>query len=221
MTDVMSAGSVRDLFREEIASLGGKISDEVTDGNRLFARAILLGEAFVAPGDGVNAGVALRYRAEEVEIRPYVFRRVCRNGAIHAQSARGREIDLRGAGDPGALEVEIRHAIRAAASPEAFAEFSGAMRSSRARPFEFDFLLALVGHAAGRDPRFLLDFVERMSQERAQTMFAAGNALTSLARDTADPELRWRREVAGAAVFARLKAPVRVRERSGALLQPR
>jgi hypothetical protein len=208
MTDVVNAGSVRELFREEIASLGGVVSDEVTDGKRLFARAILRGEALVAPGDGVNAGVALRYGAEAVEVRPYVFRQVCRNGAIHAQSARGREIDLRGAEAPG---PEIREAIRAAASPEAFAELSGAMRASRTRPFDFDFLLVLVG-STGQNPRFLLDFAERMAREGAQTMFAAGNAVTSLARDTTDPELRWRREVMGAAVFARLKAPVRVRE---------
>ena len=138
----MNAEAMSELFREEIHALGGRVSDQVSDGRRLFARSLLPDSTDVVAGDRVKPGVALRSTEEEIEVRPYVFRTICRNGAIVAHSGRGCRIPAWG----DATE-EVRQAIRDAAAPAAFEEFVGTMRASRGRPVQ-DLALALLSAGA-------------------------------------------------------------------------
>jgi hypothetical protein len=196
---------VLDLFRQEVDELGGQVSDAFNDGLRLFARSTLPAEARVSPDDAVKAGVALRWMDKTIEVRPYVYRIICRNGAVLAHSDQGRSIPFASTED----EMEpIREAIHAAAAPETFHEFVRAMRESKRQPLDPELLLlALMRHRAATDESVVLDILERFRKEGAFDLFSMANAVTSLARDTREPVRRWDLESAGAAVFARILRP--------------
>ena len=66
----------------ELALFGGTISDRFDDGERLFLRALLPRSDEVLPQDVVKGGIAVRTIGREIEVCPYLFRQVCRNGAI-------------------------------------------------------------------------------------------------------------------------------------------
>ncbi|MHC4954663.1 MAG: hypothetical protein ACYTGZ_12325 [Planctomycetota bacterium] len=191
--------SIFELFREEVADLGGRVTEHVLGERRLFARSVLPMQVNVVARDSVNPGVALRCSNEEIEVRPFVFRKICSNGAIRAQSADGALLHS------GCDPLDIRLAIRAAASEESFVAFVGGMRSSIGRTPDFEHLLMGL---RGTDPELLLDLLEGLRHGRMPDLYQLANAITARARDTADPEVKWRREALGAAVFARLHARV-------------
>jgi hypothetical protein len=205
MPDVIEVGSILELFREEVADLDGVVLDEVDDGSAAYARALFPTEAEVVPGDAVRAGVAMRCIDDEVEVRPYVQRRVCRNGAVISHSTLGRVVELHDAFDVKTALLEVRHAIRGAAAYDAFAEFVDAMRTSRTLEPDLALLLMSFRRSGGIDEPSLLILMRRF-RDNGSSAYALGNAMTSLARDTIDPELRWRREAIGADVFVRCLA---------------
>lgn len=208
MTNLLEVELVRALFRAEIHGLGGDVPDEVSDGRRLFARAVLPEQADVASRDLVKPGVALRYSEDEVEVRPYVFRVVCRNGAIVAHSGAGQRVYLPASGDPDRKLRDVREAIHAAAGADAFTGFVASMRSARDLHPDLPLIVMSAMRRAELDEATLLDFMERYRREGTFDLFALGNAMTSLARDTTDPARRWRREALGAAIFARVLPPL-------------
>jgi hypothetical protein len=208
MTTLIDVGLVRALFSAEIRALGGDVSDEVSDGWRLYARGVLPPQTDVAPKDFVKPGIALRYTDDEVEVRPYVHRVICRNGAIIAHSGAGRCVDLPATGDPERKLHEVREAIHAAAQPRAFRDFVATMRSARGVRPDLPLIVMSAMRRADLDEASLLDFMERYRRGGALDLFSIGNAMTSLARDTTDPERRWRRETLGAAIFARVLPPL-------------
>src|SRR6266849_3041875 len=83
---------IQDLFGAEITALGGTVSDSYDDGEQLFLRSILPGVQEVRPRDKLQGGVALRLCGPAVLVHPYVFRQVCRNGAIMAQALQTRRV---------------------------------------------------------------------------------------------------------------------------------
>src|SRR5438270_1566246 len=84
---------IQQLFQEEISQLGGTVRDTFDDGRRLFARAVLTNFQPVGVEDDVQAGVALRADEEQVCVHPYVFRLICKNGAIWAHALETVRID--------------------------------------------------------------------------------------------------------------------------------
>ena len=88
------AGTSRlmNVFSEEIARHSGRVADTFDDGDRLFTRSVLPMVNEVKAKDRVQAGVALKATAELICVYPYVFREVCRNGAIMACSMGARQL---------------------------------------------------------------------------------------------------------------------------------
>jgi hypothetical protein len=84
---------IHDTFLDELASLGGTVTDAYDDGDRLFARAVLPADTEIRPGDRVNAGIAMRAAGPEILVHPYTLRRVCTNGAIITHSFHSRQIE--------------------------------------------------------------------------------------------------------------------------------
>src|SRR6266852_1393915 len=82
----LTTGQIKAVFKEEISAAGGTISDTFDDDTRLFARSILPHVREVRNNDQVQGGVALRATEEKIWVHPYLFRQVCRNGAIMAQA---------------------------------------------------------------------------------------------------------------------------------------
>jgi hypothetical protein len=109
-------------------------------------------------------------------------------------------LDLHDAEDAGAM---LRDAIRACCAEEAFTAAAEQMRS--AREIEADAalnLLPLLSHLPGGGRGLFAAVVERFFGGGDRSRFGLMNAVTSLARDTRDPELRWRLEELGGGVPA-------------------
>lgn len=205
---LLTTEQIRTVFAEEIQSLGGTVHEAFDDGARLFARSVLPDTREIQRRDKVQGGVAIRATEEEITVHPYTFRQVCSNGAIMAQAVQTRrmvESDFFGADQ---TEEALREAIRVCAAPEAFAESARQMRDSTTR--EVDMLLSIVRFAATHfPPRMLADLVNQVlpqfGKQQRGSRYDLMNAITATARDTRDPETRWRLEELGGAVAAEIE----------------
>jgi hypothetical protein len=204
-----------DVFTAEVTECGGRVINPYDDGRRLYARAVLPEVREVAPGDGVQGGVAMRAVVGEVRVHPYVFRQVCSNGAIHAEALQTRRIlqaDDWPSPEPDEEVIPLlREALRACCSREAFTRSATEMGAARAAAADPDFLqdiLLQLASIPGMPAGMIRDILSRMERERDRSRFGLMNAVTSAARDTRDPELRWGLEELGGGIPA-LRTPVR------------
>ena len=198
--DRITTAMVKALFAEEIAALDGKVSDTFDDGQRLFVRSILPGVEEVRAKDCVEGGVALRMSGGEAWVHPYVFRQVCSNGAIMAQAIETRHIadfDVRG---PEEVLPQLREAIQACASREAFTVAAQQMRSAQDAPV--DLAISFLPFLSRFPTSLVTHIMGRFFEDRDRSAFGLANAMTATARDMSDPELRWRLEELGGGVFA-------------------
>jgi hypothetical protein len=88
----LTTAQVLEVFTEEVTALAGSVADTFDDGLRLFTRSVIPLFDDVRTGDRVQGGVALKMTKEEAWLYPYVFRLVCRNGAIMAQTLESRSL---------------------------------------------------------------------------------------------------------------------------------
>jgi hypothetical protein len=202
MQQWLDTSEIRALFEEEIGAAGGTVSDRYDDGRRLFLRSVFSWKEEVGPRDKVQGGVALRGTEADVCVRPYVFRVVCRNGAIRAHALQGQL--LRFDDFPTAEEAAgaIRDVVRACCDRAVLADGAAEMRSARFS--EADMALDLAAHlshfAGVMRPQVVQMIFDRFAAEGDHSRFGLMNAVTATARDTADPELRWRLEELGGGV---------------------
>ncbi|MBI3862263.1 MAG: hypothetical protein HY290_10245 [Planctomycetia bacterium] len=197
------------VFAEEIASRSGSVFDVFDDGCRLFARSILPRVEEVRPHDRHQGGVALRGTESQVWVHPYVFRQVCRNGAIMAQAL--ETCHLTGIDEISCDEASesVREAIATCCSDKAFTTAVEQTRS--AATIQADLALSILSHLshfpADRLSDFLAMIFERFTNGRDNSRYGLMNAVTSVARDTRDPELRWRLEELGGGIPAAIAPP--------------
>lgn len=203
--DHLTTSHVHTLFADEVQAAGGTVTDAFDDGDCLFARSVLPALAEVQPGDRVQGGVALRAVRGAVWVHPYVFRQVCRNGAIAAHAVQTRHLaDLDSL--PGdEAEVAVREAVRACCAAEAFTTAAGEMRAATGANIDnIDTVLRILPsiarlHAAGHTS-VVQEILGRFFRDGDQSRFGLMNAVTSVARDTRDPEMRWRLEEFGGGI---------------------
>jgi hypothetical protein len=199
--DNLTTSEIGAIFAEEIAVAGGRVANAFDDGNRLFMRAILPPEREVKSNDRVQGGVAIRATREEIWIHPYVFRQVCQNGAIIAHAAESRHLESAdfSVDTEEAMVAALREAVQACCTQEALSTAASEMRS--AVRSEVDSALTLMPMLsrlrADFAPEVLNAIVDRFFGGRDNSRFGLLNAVTSVARDTSDPEVRWRLEVIG------------------------
>lgn len=208
--ELLTTADVRALFAEEIAAAGGTVSDTFDDGTRLFTRSILPRVREVRAADPVQGGVALRAGEQDVWVHPYVFRQVCRNGAIMAHAVQTRQVEGRELTTPEEAAGAVRAAVRACCAGEAFSVAAEQMRSAREVQADtaLNLLAFVVSHLpSGSGAPLLHTVLERFFQEPDRSRFALMNAVTSVARDTRDPEVRWRLEELGGGIAVG-RAPV-------------
>src|SRR5690349_928673 len=79
-------------FTEEILARGGKVTETFHQPGQLFIRSVLPEAEEIRARDKVQSGVALRATDTAAWVYPYTFRLVCKNGAIMAHAAEGRQI---------------------------------------------------------------------------------------------------------------------------------
>jgi hypothetical protein len=213
---VPETNQIREAFARQINDLGGRVTEAFDDGRRLFARSVLPGTFEVRPGDRLQGGVAVRVVAQEVTVHPYVFRQVCRNGAIVAQILETRRLERpeEPLALPGAAEevlTELAEQVRACAAGEVAAGAVEQIRSTQALDAErivnlLPLLSRLVPEAA---TTLFAQIMDQFTRERDRSAFGLMNAITATARDTHDPELRWRLEELGGGIPALRPTPQR------------
>ncbi len=140
--DLMSTAEIKALFTEEVTAAGGTVSDTFDDGVCLFTRSILPQVREVRTGDGLQGGVALRATEEDVRVHPYVFRLVCRNGAIIAHAMQTLHVECGEFATPEEAAEALRAAIQECAAEEAFA--TAVSEIQFARQTEADMALTMM-----------------------------------------------------------------------------
>jgi hypothetical protein len=208
-----STREIRDAIAEEIAMHGGVMSDAFDDGQRLFVRAVLVSDAEVQPGDTIRAGIAVRVTGREIAVHPYTYRQICTNGAIAAYALESRVVERAEQTDVFAPAYELaltwknlREAIRACASKDAFETVVGEIRSASAAQADvalrsLSSLSRLPGHIARSVFRRIM---QRFAAGGDTSAFGLMNAVTSVARDTQDVAARWDLEVLGGGIPAQV-----------------
>ncbi len=197
-----SIATVKEIFTEEIVASGGTVSDTYEDDSRLFIRSTLPWIGDVRPHDTIQGGVALKAVEHEVWVHPYLFRQVCRNGAIMAQAIQTEHLDgLNYFSDEDACE-KVRAAVQGCCVQDAFQVAAEQMRTAQEREADlFLNLLPMLSRFRPENPEQLATQIRaRFVGERDTSRFGLMNAVTSLARDTRDPELRWRLEELGGGI---------------------
>jgi hypothetical protein len=202
--DLLTIEELKAAFAEEIAAVGGTVTDTFEDRSRLFVRSVLPPLTEVRKADHVQGGVALRANESSVWVHPYVFRLVCSNGAIAAHAIQTRQLEFDQFAAPEEAVSAVRDAIRACSSSDAFTaaadeiRFAGRSQADAALTL-LPFLARLLSDTNSEVVHLIFD---RFFQEKDRSRFALMNAVTSVARDTPDPELRWRLEELGGGIAA-------------------
>jgi hypothetical protein len=202
----LTTGRILDIFTEEVENRHGRVTETFHDGRRLFVRSLLPHVADVRPNDNMQGGLALRAIEDELSLHPYLFRQVCRNGAIMAQTIESLDVECLGVYSPEVGTAMLREAIANCSEEHVFAKSIRGIQSMAMT--EIDQLLNLIPYLshfqqAGMG-HFLAEILQRYSGERDRTEFGFMNAITSVARDAHDPDDRWRLEELGGGVVARL-----------------
>jgi hypothetical protein len=206
-----ATADIKQVFVEELTSLGGTIADTYDDGSRLFLRGVLPKLLEVRSRDKIQGGVALRASERDIAVHPYTFREVCRNGAIMAEAIETRcleRVDFIASSETVAgVIAELRDVIQACSDYEVFAGATQQMRS--AADIQADIALQLMPMLSRLPEHMVADVAEsilgRFESSKDRSAFGLMNAVTSVARDTRDPKIRWRLEELGGGIPARLR----------------
>jgi hypothetical protein len=207
------------LFVDEVRAMGCVHPEVYDDGVRLFARAVYTQPVEVRRGDAVQGGVALRVTDDLVNVHPFVFRQVCTNGAIMPVSLHSRFVRRVQVGSPFEVLIAVRAALRTSGDPTLFVNAVRMMQwATRQPPDLISHLLPMLRGMQRRDAALHVEIVERYMRELDPSAFGLVNAVTSTARDTADPERRWSIEEMGGTMLAFLSS-VRTSGSSGATVR--
>jgi hypothetical protein len=198
----LTTADVLAVFAEAVAAHGGSVTDTFDDGRRLFARSVLAHVEEVRPGDGVQGGVAMKATDEGICLYPYLFRLVCRNGAIIAETLEARTIEDLPAQEPDAALRFIREGVEACCAREVFLGNIRKVRTVCATEVDLALtMLPLLSRLSARvNDGLLSQIMERFFHEGDRSPFGLANAVTAVARDTRDPELRWDLEELGGGI---------------------
>ena len=195
--------SISDIFQQEIAERSGEVLNVVQEKTRLFARSVVPDIADVLPKDHLQGGVALRATESEVWVSPYVFRFVCSNGAIMAHALQTRQLSDMDWQDPWSAANSLREVIQACCQPEAFASAVQEFRlATKMIVVPGPHLLTWLAQSGLADNGLYQAIMDQFFREPDETRFDLTNAVTAVARETRDPDVRWRLEELGGAIAA-------------------
>jgi hypothetical protein len=206
LSQKLTTDQVLEVFTDEIASRGGKVTDTFNDGRRLFCRSVLPIEGTVRPGDRLHGGIALKATDEQICVYPYTFRLVCRNGAIRSKSVGSLSIEGLEHLATYFIMQSIRDGIDACSAPEIFHDTMNKIRTVANHELEMalDLMTFFSTHSGALGAGVFAQILERFFDEKDKTQFALANAITSTARDTKDPQARWNLEELGGGLLIAL-----------------
>jgi hypothetical protein len=202
----LTIGRILEVFTEEVEKRQGRVTDKFQDERRLFVRSLLPHVADARPRDRMQGGLALRATDDELWLHPYLFRQVCRNGAVVAQAIESLHVEYLGVYSVEEGTTMLREAIDKCAEQRVFTCAMRQVRLSTTAAVDWLNMLPYVRQfeSAGITGRYLARILERFDLGADRTRFGVMNAVTSVARDTRDPDQRWRLEELGGSIGARL-----------------
>jgi hypothetical protein len=212
LPDWLTTHDLSEAFGEQIEGLGGRVSECLDDGARLIERSVLPNPCEVRRGDALLGGVAMLAAGHEVRVHPYVFRQVCSNGAIMAHAIETQRIELPDwPADVEALVVHVRQTVRGCASPDVFAGGVAEIRSALDREADFALtVLPLLDRLPEAVRVSMMGLIAgRFFGGEERSRYGLMNAITAVARETSDPELKWRLEEIGGRVAGMQPVPRR------------
>jgi hypothetical protein len=121
------------------------------------------------------------------------------------------------------VTAELRDALRACAAEEAFVTAFTEIRSATDR--EVDHALTLMpmltrmAASSKRESEIFLHILDRFFGESDKSTFGLMNAVTSVARDTDDPDLRWRLEELGGGIPVGRIPPPSIDDAAGEVME--
>ena len=196
-------------FTEEISARNGKVTDTFHQPGQLFVRSVLSQGEDIRDGDQVRSGVALRATDNAAWVYPYVFRLVCRNGAIMAHATEAREIPNLDSVPAFEAVSLVREAVESCCHRNAFASAVVQMRLAAQQPIDQMLsLMPFLARMSSLSPEFAQQIFKRFFHENDRTRYGVMNAVTSVARDTRDPVTRWNlEELGGRIAFMEIPEP--------------
>ncbi len=211
-SDYFKTQEILEAFTEEVSARQGKVTDTFRQPSQLFARSVLPQSVEIRARDKVQGGVALRATETAAWVYPYVFRLVCKNGAIIARAAEGREIpNLESLPTFQAVSL-VRSAVESCCEGNAFATAADHMRTAAQQPMDAALsMMPFLSRVAPLSPELMRQILGRLFHENDWTRYGLVNAVTSVARDTRDHAKRWRLEELGGQI-ALMKPPEPARD---------
>jgi hypothetical protein len=213
MEEWMLAPQIAAVFAEEIQGLGGTVTEVFDDKGVVFCRSVLPKFMDAGPDDRLQPGVALRATENDIMVHPYIFRLVCSNGAIMARALQSRQLvrdgwflDDEAEGD---LESTLRVAIRQCCQREAFNTPVRRMKAAGGADVDMAIVFSafLSTHRGAMSRTLMREILLRYGQSQDRSAYGLLNAVTSVARDSRDPQTKWRLEVLGGEIAYGLKNP--------------
>ena len=174
-------------FMEEVTAHGGRVRELYDDETWLFARALLPRDESVRPDDGVKCGVAVRASDQQVWLCPYLLRMICRNGAIFAQSLGARHLDKWRTRRTDEVVEWLHQAVASCCAKDVFVSPVHHIRIAGQTAIDN----AVMDLVSQRFPLNDYHILGNLVREGDRSRFGLVNAVTSTARDTQDPKLRW------------------------------
>jgi hypothetical protein len=152
-----------------------------------------------------------------VYVHPYLFRDVCRNGAIAAWATQNTCVQ-RLEGDVAAdaeqtVLADLAVAIEVCADQEHLLESVDRMRAASGASLNDPrnlLLTMLTQTQETKLDRYIALISEQIEREDEPTHYAFMNAITAVARDVQDPDDKWRLEELGGGVLAAVEPKPRL-----------
>lgn len=201
-SSTLTAAGILEVFEEEITARAGSVTDTFLDGQRLFARSVLPFIEEVRRDDRMQGGVALKASDEGVCLYPYFFRQVCRNGAIMAETIASRFLGNVYDQQPAAAFDCIREGIAACCATDVFVDSLRKMRTACEMQVDLALnLLPLLSQlSTSMSTGLMSQIVNQFFREGDHSQFGLANAVTAVARETQDADLRWNLEEFGGGI---------------------
>ena len=205
------------IFKQATADFGGIIGrDEEQRGVRFLASTFQGIERAITRGDAIQGGLALKVSSEEAQLSSFTFRLVCSNGMISTLA--DEEEDFSRYRETEFEETLYRKYAELSSTASEVAEL---YRQSQQQPADAR-LWQYVLHSLGQlqaDRRWMDHLMLALMEERRRRLsgqtperstglntdinrFELINAVTAVARDTPEPELRWKMEELGGKLLA-------------------
>jgi hypothetical protein len=189
---------ILEVFTAKISACEGKITETFHQPGVLFVRSVFPQGEEIRAGDKVQGGVALRATDTAAWVYPYVFRLVCKNGAIMAHAAEGREIPNLDSVPAFEAVSLVSEAVESCCERNAFATAAEQMRTAAQQPVDAILnMMPFLSRLSSLSPEFARQIFERFVRENDRTRYGFMNAVTSVARDTREHVTRWRLEELG------------------------